>query len=355
MNFDDEKLNNQDEKQSITWDELLSDDNLDLASLAKKSPDFSADDLEDLVNSDDELDLLDEQVDAKSISDLIEEEEEEVIPEPKPTAAAARKPVSTGLKYEEKKKSNSALAIAGVLAAAFLLCGLFAFAYFNGMTPFSKANTDTLLQESELGLVQPQEEPGEMPGELPQAVPSSDDVAAKPADTAKKDDSAKAVQKEAEKDTKKVTVAIGDVGRLDPFMPYEGYNLLAASPDLLPVLMPPEDLGSMPEAQALLKTTVSGILFDETRPSAIINVNGVDHFVQKGDRLSNLLVLDISRNAVTVRNGNNIYKAGVGELIDGKDVNYTGVYNLNKKFGGQSAQRNGYISSNEIQVNVKKQ
>lgn len=355
MNFDDEKLNNQEEKQSITWDELLSDDDLDLASLAKKSPDFSEDDLEELVNDDE--DLLDDEVDTQSISDLIDEdtdEEESALAEEGDEPLPAPRISQAGINNFEEKKSNTGLIISGILAAVFVVCGLFAFAYFKGMTPFSKADTDTLLQESELGLIQkPEAQPADAAAQDSSQINNA--IAQAQQQTAAKD---KADEKDEPADAgKKVTVTIGDIGRLDPFMPFEGAGIGLDGPNLPPVnlLIPPEDLGSQPEAQTLLKTTVSGIMYDKTRPSAIINVNGIDHFVQRGDRLADLLVLDISRDQVTVRNGRNIYRAGVGELIESEEINYTGVYNLGKKFGGQPPSRNGYISSNEIRVNVKKQ
>lgn len=365
MNFDDEKLNNQQEKQSITWDELLSDDNLDLASLAKKTPDFNEDDLEELVNDDDDEDLLGEEVDTQSISDLIDEEddseedaEEDELTQKSEASVVPPRISKAGINNFEDKKSNTGLIISGILAAVFVACGLFAFAYFKGMTPFSKADTDTLLQESELGIIQKPQ--NSQPESVSPSSSLTSDASAQNKSQIGAKDNAKETQKDEESSSgKKVTVTIGDIGRLDPFMPFEGAGIDASGPNLPPasLLLPPEELGSQPQAQELLKTTVSGIMYDKIRPSAIINVNGVDHFVQRGDRLADYLVLNISRDTVTLRNGHNIFSARVGELIEPEEINYTGVYNLGKKFGGQTPppSRNGYISSDEIRVNVKKQ
>ena len=58
---------------------------------------------------------------------------------------------------------------------------------------------------------------------------------------------------------------------------------------------------------------VSGIMYDEVKPSAIITYNDNDYFVQKGDRLDNYKIIDIARNHVTIALGNNTYRANVGE------------------------------------------
>ena len=58
---------------------------------------------------------------------------------------------------------------------------------------------------------------------------------------------------------------------------------------------------------------VSGIMYDNQKPSAIITLDGSDYFVQIGDKLDNYRVIDIGRSYVKIAYGKNIYKANVGE------------------------------------------
>lgn len=46
-------------------------------------------------------------------------------------------------------------------------------------------------------------------------------------------------------------------------------------------VMPPTTLNSSPDANTLLKTSVSGIMYDAYSPSAIIKISGTDYFVKK--------------------------------------------------------------------------
>ncbi len=82
---------------------------------------------------------------------------------------------------------------------------------------------------------------------------------------------------------------------------------------------------------------------DKYSPSAIINIEGSDYLVKRGDIINHYKVLYIGKNDVIVQLGKNIYKAGVGELLSPTDLNYNTIANLNKKFGG-----------NNVQISVKK-
>ena len=52
------------------------------------------------------------------------------------------------------------------------------------------------------------------------------------------------------------------------------------------------------EAKQLMDITVSGILFDNVKPSAIINVNGSEYFVQIGDKVDDFQVVAINSQYV---------------------------------------------------------
>ena len=76
-------------------------------------------------------------------------------------------------------------------------------------------------------------------------------------------------------------------------------------------------------------------MYDKFSPSAILNIEGNDYLVKKGDVVNKYKVLNITQNSVTVKLGNNTYNAGIGEILTEGSVNYNDVSNLSKKFGGE--------------------
>ena len=88
------------------------------------------------------------------------------------------------------------------------------------------------------------------------------------------------------------------------------------------------------DAVNVIKTKVSGIMYDKFNPSAILNIGGADHLVRSGDIINNYKILAINPDNVTVQLGSNVYKAGVGQLFTGDGINYNTVSNLEGKFGG---------------------
>lgn len=140
--------------------------------------------------------------------------------------------------------------------------------------------------------------------------------------------------------TKMVSIVVTNTGRDNPFMP-AGEGVSHGSFSYLPP--PPETLPTNTDATKVMNTTISGILYDKYSPSAILNIEGADYLVKKGDIINHYRVLSIGRNNVIVQLGNNIYQAGVGELLTLTNLNYNTIANLNKKFGG-----------NEVSINVRK-
>ncbi len=140
-----------------------------------------------------------------------------------------------------------------------------------------------------------------------------------------------------------VTVSVEDLGRSDPFLPSNqvvasvSNEHAVASIDLLP---PPESITVDSTAVEVVSTKVSGIMFDRFNPSAILNIGGSDYLVRTGDVINNYKVLSIGKENVTVQNGANVYKAGVGELFTGDGINYNTVSNLESKFGGNKNSAN---------------
>ena len=97
---------------------------------------------------------------------------------------------------------------------------------------------------------------------------------------------------------------------------------------------PPNSSNADSDAEKILSTKVSGIMYDSDSPSAILNIEGSDYLVRSGDVVNGYKVLSIQPTIVTVQLGANVYQAGVGQLLVTDGIQYNTVSNLDKKFGG---------------------
>ncbi|HNW25818.1 MAG TPA: hypothetical protein PLG15_05480 [Candidatus Gastranaerophilaceae bacterium] len=140
---------------------------------------------------------------------------------------------------------------------------------------------------------------------------------------------------------KRVLIQVSESGRQNPFVPTGELSMLSAPKFTL--INPPDQLGTGSDADKVMGTTISGILYDRYSPSAIINIGGNDYLVKKGDVINNYRVLGISKDQVVVQLGQNVYKAGVGQLLVQSEINYNTIANLEKKFAG-----------NDVSIKVKK-
>ena len=132
-----------------------------------------------------------------------------------------------------------------------------------------------------------------------------------------------------------ITIPGGTVNP-NPFLPYK--DLSGNSVKDVPkfdLVEPPDMVNEASEAARLMDTVVSGILYDKYSPSAILNIEGNDYLVKKGDVINNYKVMEIMQDSVTVKLGTNVYKAGIGEILTEATVNYNEASNLSKKFGGE--------------------
>ena len=122
----------------------------------------------------------------------------------------------------------------------------------------------------------------------------------------------------------------------NPFVPYRDLGDKNLGKDLPPstLIEPPTTADVASDAVRVMDTIVSGILFDKYSPSAILNIEGNDYLVKKGDVVNNYEVLSILPDSVTVKLGANVYKAGIGEILTEGTLNHNEVSNLNNKFGG---------------------
>lgn len=138
--------------------------------------------------------------------------------------------------------------------------------------------------------------------------------------------------------TKSVITIPAGMAKSNPFVPYREVSSARTSKandvPAFSLVEPPEDVNENSDAARVMDTIVSGILYDKYSPSAILNIEGTDYLVKKGDVVNNYKVLNILQDSVTVKLGANVYKAGIGEILTEGSVNKSTVSNLGNKFGG---------------------
>ena len=124
--------------------------------------------------------------------------------------------------------------------------------------------------------------------------------------------------------------------KANPFVPYRDITENGIVNDIpaFDIGEPPEYINENSDAARVMDTIVSGILYDKFSPSAIINIEGNDYLVKKGDVVNNYKVVSITQDSVTVQLGANAYKAGIGEILTEGTMKHNDVSNLNNKFGG---------------------
>ena len=127
--------------------------------------------------------------------------------------------------------------------------------------------------------------------------------------------------------------------RMNPFKPTDEAKKGSGIPNDtgFEIIEPP--VASVPDENLtkLLQTQISGILYDEESPSAIVNLNGLDQFVKIGDNVGGYIIEGITRNQVQITYKNNTYVASVGELFTrGTLESSQAVVNLENKFAGRN-------------------
>lgn len=132
-----------------------------------------------------------------------------------------------------------------------------------------------------------------------------------------------------------ISIPAGTI-KANPFVPYRDLGNTAPVVDVpkFNLVEPPEAINEGSDAARVMDTSVSGILYDKFSPSAILNIEGNDYLVKKGDVVNNYKVLNIMQDSVTVKLGANVYKAGIGEILTEGTLNHNDVANLSNKFGG---------------------
>ncbi|MDD3150560.1 MAG: hypothetical protein PHV68_06965 [Candidatus Gastranaerophilales bacterium] len=152
-----------------------------------------------------------------------------------------------------------------------------------------------------------------------------------------------------------VLISIENFGRNNPFKPYYEKSIVLEdelTKQLLPSIPPPPMDRAEDEGMGeLLSIQIAGILYDSVRPLAILKIAGQDYLVHQGDKIFDYYVQDISSTKVAVQRGANIYRAGVGEIVEGNIENNT-VYDLGKMFAGYKKYKQEEKLRGEIEENA---
>ena len=107
------------------------------------------------------------------------------------------------------------------------------------------------------------------------------------------------------------------------------------------IIEPPVSSVEDTNITTLLQTKISGIMYDEDSPAAVVNLNGSDYFVKEGDKVAGYQIDSITKDKVAIRYKNNSYVASVGELFSpGELTKKPAVANLENKFGGRYKNNN---------------
>lgn len=397
MYFEDEKENmkdgsaldeldldiNSSDDKSVTWDDLLDDDSdIDISTIKRgaSAGDSLLDDTDDMLLDDDVLDdsaaeelrpapqrrastprkdafdvfggSASQTVESYSPSDS---RGDTITPDLTRRPSRSRAAFSNDeddIYFEPKraKKSSSGIftSLVGILLAVALVGGLIYLfmTYGKSLTGF-----DVESLKKAVSPVQETQMPDINAGQPAIDINAPADVNA---NKEKTDEKAKTEEKKAEKF---VTLSVQNGGRVNPFVPPAGFENSTAKYAFsdYEILTPPEEVptdDTADEAKKLMNITVSGILFDNVKPSAIISVNGSDYFVQIGDKVDEFQVIAINTQYVAIKNGTNVYRAQVGESFnDSAKVGGMAQRQASGKFAGAKQ----YTSSSDVEVSVKDQ
>jgi hypothetical protein len=272
---------------------------------------------------------------------LSEENTEDLYEQNFEESASSISPIGVAPKASKETGGSKTPVVLGLIVAVFLVCiaGIVIYIFKNSggvdtAKDFNPQNLEQNLEEKQpQDMMQAGGNPEDMqPGENPMG------------------NSAPFHQGQKPEEKEKIVMDVINTGRANPFIPAGNFTPAGYTvPTPVDVLAPPEVLS---EENKIATITVSGILFDSLKPSAIINVGDVDHFVQKGDTIDEYVVTDITRTAVVIRSGKNIYRAAVGQEFNTKPQHIDGqtnyVYNKNSKTVSRQ-----YFSPTDVVVNVK--
>lgn len=143
--------------------------------------------------------------------------------------------------------------------------------------------------------------------------------------------------------SKRAVVDVEEKVSVNPFLPITDIKAESSKKTVKPnpnFILPPTSLGVNSTANILLRTSISGIMYDTYNPSAIVKINDTDYLVRKGDKLNGYQILNIQPKSVTIKLGANVYNAPVGVILANlAETNNTDTINLDSRFGGPKNKR----------------
>lgn len=153
------------------------------------------------------------------------------------------------------------------------------------------------------------------------------------------------LQADPSQGSNEIMVAYNKKTRPNPFKPpifskqSDDYALVGDTE--FEIIEPPSSSVPDENLTRLLQTQISGILYDDVSPSAIVNLNGIDQFVKIGDVVSGYRIESITKDKVQITYKNNTYVASVGELFTrGYLEKQQAVVGLENKFAGRYRNNN---------------
>ena len=362
------------EDGTVTWEDVLNDTEKDLVSIKKNLPKENSNKQEETVDLGDELELvsdIDEDIDEQELAQILNEsspkqkafdafsnnkddekqQEEDEFDIDKQLANVASEENGQNSENEEvvlpkkdTQKKNSSMTV-------FLLAILFAVVVVAGVYNVINYTKNNNLNQKELNM--PKTVQDEMNDITPEEITQRTEETI-PVINENEVGEIKPDEKPASE--KKEVIDIKPAGRVNPFLPLQKYITMELPETIVDydksgLPKPPEMYGTQDEKTTKMMTIgVSGIMYDEVSPSAIITLDNNDYFVQKGDKLDDYRVVDISRNAVTIALGKNLYKANVGEDFKISSGFYGSAKYLSPKQGGG---RQYYLVSDEYDSKAK--
>jgi len=324
-----------DEDGTVTWEDVLNTDN-DIPAMEDSKVD-------NVVDLGDELELVEaEEVDDAELTQILTQQSEVA---PKPTLApktpeqpqaqeddfdidsqlanvVLEQNKTTNESYEPRKREKQNTSSSSPLLLVVLLIVILAGGGYYGFQYLSENDMLSSVGHKELQPRQtPQQEMNNItPEELEQRQAAlEEEIPVVNEEQAQEIQPEEEPKKEEKLEEKKQVINVIPTGRPNPFMPIAKYAKIDAPDaeilyDKSGIPKPPETYGIKQEDTVqLMSIAVSGIMYDDTKPSAIVTVDNNDYFVQKGDRLDDYRILDIAKNYVLIALGKNVYKASVGE------------------------------------------
>lgn len=329
-----------DEDGTVTWEDVLNTEN-DIPTIDDSKE-------ENIVDLGDELELVEnDDVNDEELTQILTQQQPKAetthVVEPKPVDEPQKEQAqeedfdidsqlasvvleqnkTTNESYEPRKREKQNTSSSSPLLLVILLIVILAGGGYYGYQYLSE--NDML---SSVGRQEPQPRPTpqhEMNNITPEQLEQRQQVAKQEEIPVVNEEEAQEIKpeeepkKEEKLEEKKQVINVIPTGRPNPFMPIAKYATTDAPDaeilyDKSGIPKPPETYGIKEEETVqLMAIAVSGIMYDDTKPSAIITVDNNDYFVQKGDRLDDYRIIDIAKNYVLIALGKNVYKANVGE------------------------------------------